>query len=119
MSDGNLIQIGGLNKSGQFSGSSKLPSVAPNLNFKTVKPAGPFPLLNDKKIAFIVQPSMFRAYTGTRINAATQVYPIQAFLWLSAWLKKLGFERTVFDMGVREYLGARCWKDFIDFLLVE
>lgn len=75
--------------------------------------------LNEKKVSFVVQPSMFRAYTGTRINAATQVYPIQAFLWLSAWLKTLGFERTVFDMGVRESDNAQCWREFITFLLEE
>lgn len=91
----------------------------PNLNFKTIKPAGPFPRLDENKIAFVTQPSMFRAYTGTRINAATQVYPIQAFLWLSAWLKKLGFERMVFDMGVRETQNALCWIEFIQFLLKE
>lgn len=94
-------------------------SSAPALNLKTVKLSGNFPRLNDKKIAFIVQPSMFRAYTGTRINAATQVYPIQAFLWLSAWLKQLGFERTVFDMGVREISMAKCWIEFIQFLIEE
>src|SRR3989338_10593930 len=92
---------------------------SPSLNLKTVKPSGPFPRLNEKKIAFVTQPSMFRAYTGTRINAATQVYPIQAFLWLSAWLKKLGFKRTVFDMGVRETSMARCWIEFIQFLIEE
>lgn len=91
----------------------------PNLNLKTVKSSGPFPRLNENKIAFVTQPSMFRAYTGTRINAATQVYPIQAFLWLSASLKKLGFERTVFDMGVRETQDAQCWIEFIQFLIKE
>ncbi len=91
----------------------------PSLNFKTVKFSGSLPRLNENKIAFVTQPSMFRAYTGTRINAATQVYPIQAFLWLSAWLKKLGFERMVFDMGVREPQDAQCWKEFIQFLIEE
>lgn len=94
-------------------------SSAPVLNLTTIKLSGNFPRLNEKKIAFIVQPSMFRAYTGTRINAATQVYPIQAFLWLSAWLKKLGFERTIFDMGVRETAMAKCWLEFIQFLKEE
>lgn len=108
MADENLISL-----------SSLIKNKAPALNFKAVKLSGNFPKLNDKKVAFIVQPSMFRAYTGTRINAATQVYPIQAFLWLSAWLKKLGFERTVFDMGVREPSMAKCWLEFIQFLKEE
>lgn len=94
-------------------------SPVPALNLKTVKLAGNFPHLNEKKVAFVVQPSMFRAYTGTRINAATQVYPIQAFLWLSAWLKTLGFERTIFDMGIREPQKAQCWLEFIQFLKEE
>src|SRR3989338_1059933 len=89
------------------------------LNFKPVKAESRLGTLNENKIAFVVQPSMFRAYTGTRINAATQVYHIQAFLWLSAWLKKLGFKRTVFDMGVRETSMARCWIEFIQFLIEE
>ena len=99
--------------------SSLIKNRAPALNFKRVVLAGNFPKLNEKKVAFVVQPSMFRAYTGTRINAATQVYPIQAFLWLSAWLKKLGFERTVFDMGVREPAMAQCWLEYVKFLLEE
>lgn len=99
--------------------SSLVKPKAPGLNLKTVKLTGNFPKLNENKVVFAVQPSMFRAYTGTRINAATQVYPIQAFLWLSAWLKKLGFERAVFDMGVRETAVARCWIEFIQFLLKE
>ena len=108
MADDNFISL-----------SSLIKNKAPALNFKTIKPSDNFPRLNDNKVAFIVQPSMFRAYTGTRINAATQVYPIQAFLWLSAWLKKLGFERTVFDMGVRENSMAHCWLEFIQFLKEE
>lgn len=93
-------------------------SSAPALNLKTVKLSGNFPRLNDKKVAFVVQPSMFRAYTGTRINAATQVYPIQAFLWLSAYVKKLipGFKTTVCDMGVMDNGNAFCWREYIRFL---
>jgi len=89
------------------------------LNFKPVKAESRLGTLNENKIAFVVQPSMFRAYTGTRINSATQVYPIQAFLWLSAWLKKINFATTVFDMGVRDTRDANCWKEFIRFLLAE
>jgi len=95
------------------------PPQAPAIHTKKVQLSGNFPKLNENKVAFIVQPSMFRAYTGTRINAATQVYPIQAFLWLSAWLKKLGFKRAVFDMGVRDIKQAKCWLEFIDFLKEE
>lgn len=81
-------------------------------------PNGCFIPLDEKKIAFIVQPSMFRAYTGTRINAATQVYPIQAFLWLSAYVKKLipGIKTTVCDMGVMDDKNALCWRRYIKFL---
>src|SRR3989344_158609 len=89
------------------------------LNFKPVKAESRLGTLNENKIAFVVQPSIFRAYTGTRINSATQVYPIQAFLWLSAWLKKINFATTVFDMGVRDTRDANCWKEFIRFLLAE
>ena len=77
-----------------------------------------YPKLDERKAAFVTQPSMFTAYTGTRINAATQVYPIQAFLWLSAYVKKLipGFKTTVCDMGVLSRKQAFCWKEYIEFL---
>lgn len=96
-------------------------SQAPKLNLKTVKLSGNFLHLNSKKAAFIVQPSMFRAYTGTKINAATQVYLIQYSLWLSAYVKWLipGFETVVFDMGVMNNKNAFCWIEFIKFLLKE
>lgn len=78
-----------------------------------------YPQLDEKKVLFITQPCMFRGYTGTRINAATQVYPIQAFLWLSGWLKRLGLKTIVFDMGVRDAQMAICWKELVRYLLAE
>jgi len=75
------------------------------------------PELDEKKVAFIVVPKMFRDYTGTRINAVTQVYPIQAYLWLSAWVKKLGFKTTVFDMGILDWNSS--WAKLVQFLLRE
>ena len=91
---------------------------APILSFRAVKLSGDFPRLDEMKAAFIVQPSMFRAYTGTRINAATQVYPIQAFLWLSAYVKKVipGFKTAVCDMGVMDIKNAFAWREYIRFL---
>ena len=74
-----------------------------------------YPILDEKKIAFIVVPKMFRDYTGTRINAVTQVYPIQAYLWLSAWIKKLGCKTAVFDMGIMDWNAS--WAKLVQFLL--
>jgi radical SAM superfamily enzyme YgiQ (UPF0313 family) len=75
-----------------------------------------YPKLDEKKVLFITEPSMFRAYTGTRINAATQIYPIQAYQWLSGWIKKkLGLTTMVFDMGVID----DPWIGLVHFLLEE
>lgn len=77
-----------------------------------------YPKLNEKKAAFITQPSMFTAYTGTRIDVATQVHPIQAFMWLSAYVKEKipGFKTVVCDMGVMEQKEANPWKEYVRFL---
>lgn len=77
-----------------------------------------YPKLDEKKAAFITQPSAFTAYTGTKIDVATQIWPIQAFLWLSAYVKKVvpGFRTTVCDMGVLDQRNAECWKEYIRFL---
>jgi anaerobic magnesium-protoporphyrin IX monomethyl ester cyclase len=79
------------------------------------------PRLDVKKTAFITQPSMFTAYTGTRIDVATQIYPIQAFMWLSAYVKKVipGFKTTVCDMGVMDQRNAWAWKEYVRFLQQE
>jgi hypothetical protein len=74
-----------------------------------------YPKLDEKKIVFVTVPRMFRDYTGTRINAVTQVYPIQAYLWLSAWVKKLGFKTAVFDMGILEWRSS--WAKLVEFFL--
>ena len=61
------------------------------------------PALDEKKVCFITCPSAFNAYTGTAINAATQVYPYLPYQYLSAWLKKklnMGFKTSALDMGV-------------------
>ena len=60
-----------------------------------------FPRLDEKKVAFVTAPSAFTAYTGTAINAATQVYPYLSYQYLSAWLKRLGlgFKTAALDMG--------------------
>ncbi|HEY4495157.1 MAG TPA: radical SAM protein [Candidatus Paceibacterota bacterium] len=61
------------------------------------------PTLDDHKVCFITTPSAFNAYTGTAINAATQVYPYLPYQYLSAWLKQklnMGFKTSALDMGV-------------------
>ena len=60
------------------------------------------PELDEKKVCFITPPSAFNAYTGTAINAATQVYPYLPYQYLSAWLKKInmGFKTSVLDMAI-------------------
>ena len=75
--------------------------------------------LDERKIAFAVMPEIFTAYTGTRINAATQVFPIQAYQYLSAYLKLhlKGFKTCVIDMGVIELKLA--WHAYREFLLKE
>lgn len=116
MSDSYFIPLSSMTISKGEKEQNKIPD---HLFHKIVKLSADYPSLDEKKIAFVVQPSMFRAYTGTRINAATQVYPIQAFLWLSAWLKHLGLKTAVFDMGVQEPNLAQCWREFIQFLREE
>lgn len=61
-----------------------------------------YPVLDEHKVCFITPPSAFNAYTGTAINAATQVYPYLPYQYLSAWLKKLraGFRTSVLDMAI-------------------
>ncbi len=76
-----------------------------------------YPKLDEKKVVFITEPCMFRGYTGTRMNAVTQVYPIQAYLWLSAWLKKLGLKTAVLDMGI--ITPQKAWFKLVEFLLEE
>ncbi|MBI2062875.1 MAG: radical SAM protein [Candidatus Yanofskybacteria bacterium] len=78
-----------------------------------------YPVLDERKIAFAVMPEIFTAYTGTRINAATQVFPIQAYQWLSAYLKLnlKGFKTCVIDMGIIELELA--WHTYKRFLLEE
>jgi anaerobic magnesium-protoporphyrin IX monomethyl ester cyclase len=73
--------------------------------------------LDEKKVVFVTPPSAFTAYTGTAINAATQVYPYLPYQYLSAWLKKLGigFKTAALDMG----LEADPWCALAVFLLRE
>ena len=61
------------------------------------------PKLDEKRVCFVTPPSAFSAYTGTAINAATQIYPYLSYQYLSAWLKKkvkMGFKTSVLDMGI-------------------
>lgn len=51
---------------------------------------------------FINPPSAFGAYTGTRVNAAVQIYPLSSFMSLSAVLKKAGFQPAVLDLGIEK-----------------
>lgn len=56
---------------------------------------------------FITPPSSFTAYTGTRINAAVQHYPILCYKYLSSYVKyhlsRRVFEGTrVLDMGIEK-----------------
>ena len=75
------------------------------------------PKLNEKKVCFVTPPSAFTAYTGTAINAATQIYPYLSYQYLSAWLKKLkmGFETSALDMGIE----LNPWPLLCRFLLAE
>ncbi|MBU2082181.1 B12-binding domain-containing radical SAM protein [Patescibacteria group bacterium] len=62
-----------------------------------------YPKLDEKKVCFVTPPSAFSAYTGTAINAATQIYPYLSYQYLSAWLKekiKMGLKTRVLDMGI-------------------
>ena len=62
-----------------------------------------YPALDERKVCFITPPSAFNAYTGTAINAATQVYPYMPYQYLSAWLKQklnMGFKTSVLDMAI-------------------
>lgn len=78
-----------------------------------------YPALDEKKIVFAVMPEIFTGYTGTRINAATQTYPIQALQCLSAYLKLhlKGYQTRVIDMGIIELNNA--WGEYKQFLLNE
>ena len=78
-----------------------------------------YPILDERKIAFAAMPEIFTGYTGTRINAATQTFPIQAYQYLSAYLKLhlRGFKTCVIDMGVLELELA--WHAYREFLLKE
>ena len=76
-----------------------------------------FAPLDEKKVLFITPPSAFSAYTGTAINAATQIYPYLSYQYLSAWLKKLdmGFKTAALDMGIER----NPWFNLPSFLLRE
>ncbi|MBI2670063.1 MAG: radical SAM protein [Candidatus Yanofskybacteria bacterium] len=78
-----------------------------------------YSVLDEHKIVFAVMPEIFTAYTGTRINAATQVFPIQAYQYLSAYLKLnlKGFKTCVIDMGILE--SKLAWYIYREFLLKE
>src|SRR3989344_6959944 len=85
--------------SGQTTAKRPAPHPAKNKNY---------PVLDERKIAFAAMPEIFTGYTGTRINAATQTFPIQAYQCISAYLKLhlKGFKTCVIDMGVLELKSA-------------
>lgn len=58
--------------------------------------------MKEVDILFINPPSAFGAYTGTRVNAAVQIYPLSSFMSLSAVLKKAGFKPAVLDLGIEK-----------------
>lgn len=58
--------------------------------------------MNEIDVLFINPPSAFGAYTGTRVNAAVQIYPLSSFMSLSAVLKRAGFQPAVLDLGIEK-----------------
>jgi len=56
-----------------------------------------------KDILLINPPSTFRAYEGTKVAAAVQVYPLLSFMCLGATLKRAGFDVGVVDLGIESY----------------
>lgn len=57
--------------------------------------------LNDT-VLFITPPSAFTAYTGTKINAVTQHYPLLQYMHLSSYIKQFGFKTKVLDLGIEK-----------------
>src|SRR3989344_7893392 len=53
-------------------------------------------------ILFITPPSAFTAYTGTKINAGVQHYPLLSYMYLSSYVKKFGFQTRVLDLGIEK-----------------
>lgn len=59
-------------------------------------------LQRPETVLFITPPSAFTAYTGTKINAGVQHYPLLSYMYLSSYVKKFGFKTRVLDMGIEK-----------------
>lgn len=53
-----------------------------------------------ENVLFINMPSAFAAYTGTKVTAFRQVFPLLSFMSLSAVAKHNGFATAVLDLGI-------------------
>lgn len=51
-------------------------------------------------LLFINPPSAFTSYSGTRVNAVVQVYPILSYACLAAILREKGFKVSILDLGI-------------------
>ncbi|HAH33034.1 MAG TPA: hypothetical protein DCL44_12045 [Elusimicrobia bacterium] len=53
-----------------------------------------------KKVLFVNAPSCFDCYSGTRLNAVVQVYPVLAHAILAALARQEGSEVRILDLGI-------------------
>jgi anaerobic magnesium-protoporphyrin IX monomethyl ester cyclase len=53
-------------------------------------------------VLFINPPSAFTTYSGTRLNAVIQAYPILSYACLAAILREKGFSVSVLDLGIEK-----------------
>ena len=51
-------------------------------------------------VLFINTPSAFSSYSGTRVNAVVQVYPILCYACLAAALRERNFKVSILDLGI-------------------
>lgn len=57
---------------------------------------------NANDVLFIVLPSSFSAYTGSKLNAGSQIYPLLSYACLSATLRQVGAKVKILDLGVEK-----------------
>lgn len=57
-----------------------------------------------QRILFITPPNTFTAYTGTKINAGVQHYPLLSYMYLSSYVKRHvpGVQTAVLDLGIEK-----------------
>lgn len=67
-------------------------------------------------LLLINPPSAFRSYTGTRVNATMQNYPLLSLAYLAAVARREGFKVSILDLGIETEPYGVLRKTLDDFL---